>query len=337
MYKQALLSLVACAFMAFTAPAMAYYNSVLKLTIPDPYIQKGCEGNYDSGDKPADWDTIYGGALAQFYPWSGQGAKGDGYQCMLTPPLTRITASQAFDAYQKQSIDGGNKVIFIDVRTPEEVFWVGQPAQVNYIKLKNGTTIVPDNYRAVLNTTKKKEPVLEYKVNGKKQYTSVYDVEETNLSGMVYNVPVEYTDPLTKKRTLNPDLANKINQLVQATGANRVIFYCRSGQRSTIGCYYKYCPMSLFAPGLISYEVEAVDANGNEINGNGGFESTSGSSRYLGYRGYPGRLTEGVLSTPSVSFKDAGLPIAIGKPAPDTPLDPTSSSGITPKPYKDNH
>ncbi len=41
--------------------------------------------------------------------------------CFITPPLTRITADVAFDAIQKQSIDGNDGVIMIDVRTSEEV------------------------------------------------------------------------------------------------------------------------------------------------------------------------------------------------------------------------
>lgn len=338
MKKKILSKIAACVLLASSAPAMAYYNSALKMEIPDPNIESGCQGNYNAANKPGDWDSIYGGALAAYYPWPGQVAKGNGYQCMLTPPLTRISASEAFDAYQNQSIGGGNKVIFVDVRTPEEVLWVGQPAQVNSIELKDGTIIIPENYRVTLNTTRYKWPVLEYKVDGKTQYTEVSDVKKTHLSGMAYNVPVENVDAVTGKRTINPDLGNQINQLIQATGANRVIFFCRSGQRSTIGCYYKYCPMALFAPGIISYEVEAKDANGNEINGYGGFESTADSSRFLGYRGFPGRGTDGgILLTPSVSFKDAALPIVIDKSAPNTPMDPASSSGITPKPYKDTH
>ncbi len=41
--------------------------------------------------------------------------------CFITPPLTRITADEAFDAFQTQTIRGKNGVIMVDVRTPEEV------------------------------------------------------------------------------------------------------------------------------------------------------------------------------------------------------------------------
>lgn len=41
--------------------------------------------------------------------------------CFITPPLTRITADEAFDAYQNQNIRGNSGVIMVDVRTPEEV------------------------------------------------------------------------------------------------------------------------------------------------------------------------------------------------------------------------
>jgi hypothetical protein len=42
--------------------------------------------------------------------------------------------------------------------------------------------------------------------------------------------------------------------------------------------------------------------------GRGGFEDSSYSNVYNGYRGFPERLTE-IQEHPSVSWKDAGLPI----------------------------
>jgi hypothetical protein len=39
-----------------------------------------------------------------------------------------------------------------------------------------------------------------------------------------------------------------------------------------------------------------------------GFEGDSRSNRYNGYRGFPERLTE-IQEHPSVSWKDAGLPM----------------------------
>ena len=41
--------------------------------------------------------------------------------CFITPPLVRITADEAFNAFQSQSIDDKEVVLMIDVRTPDEV------------------------------------------------------------------------------------------------------------------------------------------------------------------------------------------------------------------------
>jgi hypothetical protein len=41
--------------------------------------------------------------------------------CFITPPLVRVTADEAFDAFQSQTIDDKKGVLMIDVRTPDEV------------------------------------------------------------------------------------------------------------------------------------------------------------------------------------------------------------------------
>lgn len=237
--------------------------------------------------------------------------------CMVRPPLVRISAEEAFDAYQSQEIDGHSGVVMFDVRTPEEVYWVGAPAQVNSIDLTDGESLVPDNFKAVLapHASRNQPYTLEFDVDGKHKRVSTADVAGTDLTPIAYNVPVEYLDPATGETTLNPNFGVDTDALVadfagtSPHGVSSVIFFCRSGTRSSVGCYYKYCPFSLLDPNLTAYEVEAVDALGNEVNGYGGFESTAASNRYLGYRGFPGRVTAGVLTTQSVSFKDYGLPI----------------------------
>lgn len=240
---------------------------------------------------------------------------------MVRPPLVRISADEAFDAYQSQEMDGNAGVVMFDVRTPEEVYWVGAPAQVNFIDLTNGQRIVPDQYKAVLaaHPSANQPNVLNLRVNGKNKRISTADVVTTDLSPIAFNVPVEYLDPNTGETTLNPYFGVDTDALVadfaasSPDGVSSVIFFCRSGTRSSVGCYYKYCPFSLLNPELTAYEVEAVDPQGNEVNGYGGFESTAASNRYLGYRGFPGRVTSGVLVTQSVSFKDYGLPIVISE------------------------
>ena len=41
--------------------------------------------------------------------------------CFITPPLVRVTADEAFDAFQSQTIGDNKGVLMIDVRTPDEV------------------------------------------------------------------------------------------------------------------------------------------------------------------------------------------------------------------------
>ena len=159
---------------------------------------------------------------------------------------------------------------------------------------------------------------IEYRLNGKKKRTKVSEVASTELKGMVYNIPVQYQDPSVIDPTtgkpqimLNANFGKQIDALVQAKQqqgkvVDRIIFYCRSGQRSSIGCYYQFCPMALLSPTIINYEVESAK------NGRGGFEGTSYNNVFIGYRGFPGRVTKN-QDEKSASFKDAGLPILIGK------------------------
>jgi len=240
--------------------------------------------------------------------------------CIVHPPLVRISAEEAFDAYQAQEIDGQPGVMMFDVRTPEELYWVGTPAQVNEIELDDGSIIVPDDYKALLKPHPgvSQPQQIEIAVEGKTERLSVDEVVSTDLSPIAYNVPVEYLDPTTGETTLNPRFGFTTDALVaeytetSPAGLSSVVFFCRSGRRSSVGCYYKYCPFSLMDPSITAYEVEATDEFGNEVNGLGGFESTSASNRYLGYRGFPGRRSAGVLAAESVAFKDTGLPIVIG-------------------------
>ena len=70
--------------------------------------------------------------------------------CFVTPPLKRISAQKAFHAYQNQEIDGNIGVAMIDVRSPEELYWTGQPTQMNSFDMTNNENVIPDNYRTTL-------------------------------------------------------------------------------------------------------------------------------------------------------------------------------------------
>ena len=256
-------------------------------------------------------------------------------ECRIPPPLPTISASEAFDAYQEQSItstfnymtgtyDGPettyNGVVVIDVRNPEEIYWVGQPAQVNEIILKNNEIIVPYNYKA---TVVDGGQAIEYQegTNGNLETKTLRmtDIERMDLKPFAISSAVENKNSTNDFQTfLNPELGNFLDEillpLVEEQKISAIAWYCRSGKRSSRGCYCHYCPKLLAVPGLANFEID-LDTD----NGFGGFEGTSYSNRYLGHRGFPSRV-EGSASDESVSFKDMGLPISIGQ-TPITSLD----------------
>ena len=288
--------------------------------------------------------------------------------CFATPPLIRISATQAFDAYQSQTITGyGNEprqgVLVIDVRTPEEVYWVGQVAQVSSVDLKDGSSVVPDFYKTVLqqdkfeskqdSTGKKKESSwsISFTIDGEETSVPTDDIDKITTKPFAFNAPVEYRDVEANVKTLNPYIGSDVMSIVQQFNPlpQAVIFYCRSGQRSTIGCYYGYCTelfQGFLENGIVGYEVElSGEEVGSEINGNGGFEGSSYSNRFNGYRGFPGRMdivdedevgnlfTNEEATIKAADFKDAGLPITIGK----QPMTPENFEETFTKPWACEH
>jgi len=259
--------------------------------------------------------------------------------CFIQPPLTRITAEQAYDAYQDQAIDGNSGVLLVDVRAPDELYWTGQVAQVTSINFKDSAEapLEPDHFKTILDvhtlsltdtpipgrlrrlaaeraTGKVQELFGADLVTSNGEVIDVEAVASLTLSPIAYNIPVETRDPSANfEVSLNTNFGADIMELISSMGQmtpQAIIFYCRSGRRSSVGCYYGYCSEFMtIPPGMFTfYEVEAVDANGNEINGRGGFEGASYGNRFNGYRGFPSR--PGVSD--AVDFKDAGLPIVIG-------------------------
>jgi len=230
--------------------------------------------------------------------------------CFITPPLTRITADEAFDAYQRQTIGGKTGVILVDVRDPEEVYWTGQPAQTNNINLKDGQTLTPEFYKTILHPGA--DPELQFHWG----MARVDDVSSLDLSPISFNVPIEFlSEESNFEPVLNPGIGSGILDLIDEFQAEVAIYYCRSGRRSSIGCYWGYCKdLVVTLASLDNYEIEAFDdVNNVEINGIGGFQGSSYSGRYNGYRGFPDRLTPDD-AVDAASWMDAGLPIAIAIP-----------------------
>lgn len=278
--------------------------------------------NYNPQTPPPGWPELV-------IPWATRANEPAATRCNLTPPLINNSSRVLYDAYQRQSLQGGSKVIMIDVRTPEEIYWIGLPTQVNSITLKNTNVIVPDFFTATLNTDSTSQaPTLEFTVNGMPMTVLASDVASTDLTGVSYNVPVEFIDTNTGVKTLNPLFGKQVDAIIRELQPDRVIFYCRSGQRSSIGCYYEYCPFEQLFPGVLGGQIFAYEVEGT-VNGFGGVEGTSYKNSMLGYRGFPGRYTADSGPIESVSFKDSGLPIKIGTLRKTVKVQPNSGATIS--------
>jgi rhodanese-related sulfurtransferase len=208
-----------------------------------------------------------------------------------------ITAEQAFNAVQTQTdpITGEDKsVALVDVRTRAEYFWVGAASQVDEIITTKGESIAPD-YGKVLLTGNGR--FLLFEINGRNKRLQVKKVSEIVLSPIAINIPFKLWDEATGTLADNENFASDVEAL--ASSFDVIITFCRSGGRSE-DCLEDF-DTTLFEA---FYEIDQPDGK----SGRGGFEGTSYSNVYNGYRGFPERLTE-IQDNPSVSWKDTGLPI----------------------------
>jgi len=225
--------------------------------------------------------------------------------------LTGITAEEAFDAVQLQEdpITGADaKVALVDVRTRAEYEWVGTPAMVNQIWLKDTTfPIVPDlgKVKLVNRTGFLEYSLLEYSVDGRRKWTPISKVAKLDTLPIAINIPYKLWDESTAKTLPNPDFNAKIAELASPGNVDVLIVFCRSGSRSSS------CGTQIENAALFDAVYEIDDPTPGSAGGVGGFEGSPYSEVYNGYHGFPGRLTE-VQTVPSVSWKDAGLPIRIG-------------------------
>ena len=213
------------------------------------------------------------------------------------PKPIPISAEQAFDAVQMQidPITGEFKnVALVDVRTRAEYFWVGAACQVDEIITSKEETIIPDDGKVILPHSGK---FLIYEINGRNKRLQTKKVSKLNLSPIAINIPYKLWDEETGTLSDNSGFVAAVENLSPAY--NVLIFFCRSGGRSE-DCL-GYFDTTLFDA---IYEIDQPDGK----SGRGGFEGTSYSNVYNGYRGFPERLTE-IQEHPSVSWKDAGLPM----------------------------
>lgn len=230
----------------------------------------------------------------------------------LAQALTGITAEEAFDAVQTQTdpLTGADaKVALVDVRTRAEYYWVGTPAKVKQIVLKDVTAlpVVPDlgKVKLVNRTGLLEYSLLEYTVDGRRRWTQISKVAKLDTVPMAVNIPFKLWDESTAKTTANPDFNAKIAELASPGNVDVLIVFCRSGSRSSS------CGTQIENANLFDAVYEIDDPMTGSAGGVGGFEGSPYSEVYNGYHGFPGRLTE-LQTVPSVSWKDTGLPIRIG-------------------------
>jgi rhodanese-related sulfurtransferase len=216
-----------------------------------------------------------------------------------------ISAEQAFDAVQTQTdpINGEVKnIALVDVRTRAEYFWVGTACQVDEIITTNGKIFIPDYGKAVLNLNGR---FLNFEINGRNKTLQVKKVSEIKLSPIAINIPYKLWNENEGKLIDNDNFVKDIVKLASEHNVEVIIFFCRSGERSE-NCLMSF-PPDLFSEFDAIYEIDQPDGK----NGRGGFEGTSYNNAYNGYRGFPQRVTD-IQENPSVSWKDAGLPIKTG-------------------------
>ena len=221
---------------------------------------------------------------------------------LAEPELQRVTADQAFDAVQTQTdptTKEPKKVMLVDVRTRAEFFWVGTPCKVNAITVDDETTILPDLGKARLVGNGR---MILFKRDGQPRLLPVCQIKSVDLAPIAVNIPYMLWDEETASMALNEEFSKAVEALALEQGVQVVIFFCRSGGRS------KAC-LAGFDRTLFDaiYEIDQP----NQANGYGGFEGTSYSNVFLGYRGFPGRHTQS-QQNPSVSWTDASLPIKTG-------------------------
>jgi rhodanese-related sulfurtransferase len=213
-----------------------------------------------------------------------------------------ITANQAFDAVVKQvdPATGEKKsVALIDVRTTAEYYWVGACGKVESITTTSGREFFPHNGKV----TMKWGNVLCFKAEGRRGhlrrvFLPIRKVESIETVDISIHIPTHIWDEAGCTKYANPDFAATIESL--SGDYDVLILMCRSGKRSNTRAF----DTSLFDA---VYEID--DPNGK--NGRGGFQGTSYSDVYNGYRGFPGRNTR-MQDAKSASWSDAGLPVHIG-------------------------
>jgi rhodanese-related sulfurtransferase len=239
----------------------------------------------------------------------------------LLQPLP-ISADEAFDAVQRQVVPGTDSdatVILVDVRDPQEVLSSGAAAAVKEIVVGE-ETIKPELGEVRL--TENGESIEYRKADGDLVLVPLEGISSLDIEAIAYNIKLwDQTEsgfdlkPQALKKTARA-FAKDLVALIDATQADVVIVYCRTGGRSSFAGQFILNGMYTFRADTFwsnrlpypypieVYEIDDPDRN----NGRGGFSGPDYDGVFNGYAGFPGRSTV-TQAVPSVSWKDSGLPV----------------------------
>ena len=189
--------------------------------------------------------------------------------------IEAITADEAFD-----KCVADEATVIVDVRTPEEYYWVGTCGKVDKILTNKGKEISPDDGKVKLLLGGR---LLQFKVSGHPKFLPVRKVDKIETSAIAINIPymlVDYANGCNTEVVDEVDFKDQFQRLIEEEGVSEVILMCRSGKRSTncaswvLDVFYE-CNVE----GNV-YEIDRPDKNGR-----GGLQGTSYSNNYNGYRG----------------------------------------------------
>jgi len=188
--------------------------------------------------------------------------------------IEAITADEAFDKCMADEA-----TVIVDVRTPEEYYWVGTCGKVDKILTNKGEEISPEDGKVKLLLGGR---LLQFKVSGRQKFLPVRKVDEIETSAIAINIPyvlVDYDTPGCPEVEVNPEDFKAKFQALKDEGVWEVILMCRSGKRTT-KCAEAVLEVFDGADEKV-YEIDRPDKNGS-----GGLQA--------------------------VSWSDAGLPLHIG-------------------------
>jgi rhodanese-related sulfurtransferase len=222
-----------------------------------------------------------------------------------------ITANEAFDAVQMQSVPGtyvpgSASVVLVDARDPVEYYFNGAAAAATSIVLDSGKEIIPDWGKVRLIDDAK---FIEYRVDGHYRRILVKKVAQIYTEGIAVNIPYWRWDGTAWNKDTEPFMVAV--EALAFGDYDTVILYCRTGGRSSAA------GRAIIDAGFFGSNVYEIDNPEDGLSSEGGFSgpvygSFNDGYAHNGYSGFPGRITPPdpkLTQDASVSWLDSGLPI----------------------------